>query len=207
MFEELTTWQVLAKGGWTLILLIFCSVLCMAVILEKGWSLRKLDFSHRLLDRIFLAISESDAKTILTLAEKNNPGGPLQRALAHCVAFKERGASAMKAAAARQISLESLHLEKRLGILGTVGAVAPFIGLFGTVLGIMRAFHDLGKFGAGNPAIVSTGIAEALIATAAGLLVAVPSVVFYNYFSRKVQVLATRWQAALEGASDLVGKE
>ncbi|NPA13331.1 MAG: MotA/TolQ/ExbB proton channel family protein [Aquificae bacterium] len=80
-----------------------------------------------------------------------------------------------------------LELEKRLGILATFGNNAPFIGLFGTVLGIIKAFHDLGTSNEFGVRVVMTGISEALVATAMGLFVAIPSVIAYNYFVRRVK--------------------
>ena len=84
------------------------------------------------------------------------------------------------------ISLK-LALEKRLGILATFGNNAPFIGLFGTVLGIIQAFHDLGRASEFGVRVVMEGISEALVATAMGLFVAIPSVIAYNYFVRRVK--------------------
>ena len=78
-------------------------------------------------------------------------------------------------------------MERYLVVLGTMGNTAPFIGLFGTVIGIIKAFRDLALAGAGGPAVVAKGIAEALVATAGGLAVAIPAVIVYNYFMRKVK--------------------
>jgi biopolymer transport protein ExbB len=86
----------------------------------------------------------------------------------------------------------SLFLERRLSFLGTLGANAPFIGLFGTVLGIIHAFKDLALTeGGGGPAVMA-GIAEALVATAVGLLVAIPAVMMYNFFHRRLHVVQER---------------
>jgi biopolymer transport protein ExbB len=82
-----------------------------------------------------------------------------------------------------------LSLEKRLSILATFGNNAPFIGLFGTVLGIMQAFHDLGNSTQFGVKVVMEGISQALVATAMGLFVAIPSVVAYNYFVRKIKTI------------------
>ncbi len=82
-----------------------------------------------------------------------------------------------------------LALEKRLGILATFGNNAPFIGLFGTVLGVMQAFHDLGNSPEFGVKVVMEGISEALVATALGLFVAIPSVMAYNYFVRKIKTI------------------
>jgi len=84
---------------------------------------------------------------------------------------------------------ERRFLEKRLLILGTLGSNAPFVGLFGTVLGVIRAFHDLAEHSGAGPEIVMKGLSEALIATAVGLFVAIPSVIAYNYLQKQVKDL------------------
>jgi biopolymer transport protein ExbB len=93
---------------------------------------------------------------------------------------------------------ERLNLEKHLGILGTLGNNAPFIGLFGTVLGIIKAFHDLGQMGSKGAAVQQTvmaGISQALVATAVGLAVAIPAVIGYNVLTRRVKTVSGRAQA------------
>src|SRR5205085_9587977 len=82
-----------------------------------------------------------------------------------------------------------LKLERNLAVLGTLGSNAPFIGLFGTVIGIIKAFHDLASAQAKGPAVVMGSLSEALVATAVGLMVAIPAVLFYNYFQRRVRGL------------------
>src|SRR5262245_46289184 len=90
------------------------------------------------------------------------------------------------------LSEQRLQLERNLGWLGTMGNTAPLIGLLGTVWGIMRAFHDMARTGSAGPSVVAAGIAEALFTTAAGLLVAVPSVMLYNQFVRRIAVMLTQ---------------
>jgi biopolymer transport protein ExbB len=103
------------------------------------------------------------------------------------------GKAAEQAMEAERLRL-GLLLEKRLGFLGTLGANAPFIGLFGTVLGIIHAFKDLALTeGGGGPAVMS-GLAEALVATAVGLLVAIPAVMAYNFFHRRLHAVLERSQ-------------
>jgi len=91
---------------------------------------------------------------------------------------------------------EKMKLEKNLAVLGTLGNISPFIGLFGTVVGIIRAFQDLAAAGGGGPSVVAKGIAEALVATAGGLLVAIPAVIFYNVFMRRVKTLGVEMEVA-----------
>jgi hypothetical protein len=105
----------------------------------------------------------------------------------------------LAAAAAGAKARERLRLERNLAFLGTLGSNAPFVGLFGTVLGIIKAFHDLAGNQAGGPAVVMAGISEALVATAVGLMVAIPAVVAFNYFNRRVRTTMTQveWMTEL----------
>ena len=96
-------------------------------------------------------------------------------------------------------------LEKNLSILGTLGNIAPLIGLFGTVVGIIRAFHSLSVSGSAGPSVISAGIAEALITTAAGLVVAVPAVIFYNYYLRRVTTIMNEIESVSKKVMVLLG--
>jgi len=96
-------------------------------------------------------------------------------------------------------SREALRLERGLSFLATTGSAAPFIGLFGTVIGIINAFQGIGRAGSASLAVVAPGIAEALIATAVGLFAAIPATVFYNYFVGELRGIAA--------AIDLFGTE
>jgi biopolymer transport protein ExbB/TolQ len=86
----------------------------------------------------------------------------------------------------RETTIETAKLERYISIVGTIGNTAVYIGLFGTVLGIIRAFHDIAAAGSGGMSIVIGGVAEALVCTAAGLFVAIPAVIIFNYFTRRV---------------------
>ena len=88
-------------------------------------------------------------------------------------------------------TVEVTRLERRLSFLATTASVCPFVGLFGTVWGIMTAFADIGRMGSANLVVVAPGIADALITTAMGLLAAIPAAVFFNFFSSRVKVLTS----------------
>jgi biopolymer transport protein ExbB len=105
------------------------------------------------------------------------------------LAEAERGATAVDEAAASAMVRQRLGLERNLAFLGTVGNNAPFVGLFGTVIGIIQAFHELSFNTQGGAAAVMSGISEALVATAMGLLVAIPAVVAFNIFKRRISTL------------------
>jgi biopolymer transport protein ExbB len=163
-------------AGWVLWMLIALSVMSMAVMLERLWYFR----AHR-------AGRSELAAEIRTLLRQGADGGE-----AGAPGLVERTAPIeMTAAIEGAKTRERLRLERRLPFLATLGSNGPFVGLFGTVLGIIKAFHDLaatqGTTGAGASTVMA-GISEALVATAIGLLVAIPAVVAFNYFSRRVRV-------------------
>jgi biopolymer transport protein TolQ len=98
---------------------------------------------------------------------------------------------ALARALLRAATTEATRLERRVSFLATTASVSPFVGLFGTVWGIMTSFADIGRMGSANLAVVAPGISEALIATAAGLAAAIPAAVFYNLFSSRIRVLSS----------------
>jgi biopolymer transport protein TolQ len=102
-----------------------------------------------------------------------------------------RSLDSLSRSLARAATAESTRLERRLSFLATTATVTPFIGLFGTVWGIMEAFGDIGRMGSTNLAVVAPGISEALITTAMGLFAAIPAAVFFNFFSTRVKVLSS----------------
>jgi biopolymer transport protein ExbB len=172
----------LRGAGWVLWLLIALSVVSLAIMLERLWYLR----AHRI-ERAALA---KEVRALLS--ESASARAPTETELA----------AAVDGAKGR----ERLRLERNLAFLATLGSNGPFIGLFGTVLGIIKAFHDLAGSQAGGASTVMAGISEALVTTAVGLMVAIPAVVAFNYFSRRVRVRMTEvdWVVHL-AAEDVAG--
>ncbi len=184
------------RSSFTLAILLLCSVVSITFSLERWWFFRSIRINaDHFLDALRKLLEGNKHAEALKLCEVTP--GPV--AAVARVAVLNRAKSKSEVAAllnASQIE-ERVKLEKFLGILGTMGNTAPFVGLFGTVVGIIKAFHDLALSGSGGPSVVAAGIAEALVATAAGLAVAIPSVVFYNYFMKKLKDLV----AAMEFSS------
>lgn len=185
MFENLTLIGLIQKGGVTVLLLAVLSVISFAIILERAVALRRFvrgikSFSNELAS----AVNGGRLSDAFGLCA----GSASPMAGVFTAGYSKRGASKEDISGAMELAarVEIARLERFLGVLGTIGSTAPFIGLFGTVLGIIRAFSDLSVASGANPAAVADGIAEALVATAAGLFVAVPAVVAYNYFVRAV---------------------
>jgi biopolymer transport protein ExbB/TolQ len=195
----------LLGSEWVLWLLILLSILSVAIMVERGIAMsgRLLDFevlSGKLKDKI--AAGELAAARELL----GEPKSPEVRVALLGLEQLPRGVTPAVEAMAAARTRERLALEKHLGILGTLGNNAPFIGLFGTVLGIIKAFADLAKNQSGGAAVVMAGIAEALVATAVGLLVALPAVVAFNIFQGRIRRTMGRLDAMahliLTGASD-----
>jgi len=169
----------LGGAGWVLWLLIALSVISLAIALERLWYFR----THRVQKATLLA----DMQALLReRASIDREGLAPPRA---DIAAAAEGAKAR----------EKLRLERNLAFLATLGSNAPFVGLFGTVLGIIKAFHDLAGSQAGGPSVVMAGISEALVATAVGLMVAIPAVAAFNYFNRRVRAFMCKvdWAAHL----------
>jgi biopolymer transport protein ExbB/TolQ len=201
MFEDLTFIDLLAKGGVTVVVLAFFSLLSIALMIERAWVFK--GFRARLPVSFDLLKAAIESKGVAgAAAVSRDKASPLGNVFLS--GYSKMGSGRAEVLRAIELSgrVEIAGLRSRLGVIGTIGSTAPFIGLFGTVLGIIRAFRDLSITDGVGPAAVSGGIAEALVATAAGLFVAVPAVIAYNYFVRSVQVHALELESF---ASELTG--
>jgi biopolymer transport protein TolQ len=170
----------------TLWLLIILSVLSVAFILERFFVLRGVESTAATLaGRIQDSLQMNQLSEIEDLSKERDSlvGKALNQGLRHS---KAHGANGLEEVFNSYALMEKPELEKRLGFLATVGSNAPFIGLLGTVFGIMDAFRGLAT-SQGEITAVMTGISEALVATAVGLIVAIPAVISYNFFQKKVK--------------------
>jgi biopolymer transport protein ExbB/TolQ len=188
--------RLLAQGGLVIYPLALCSLLSVAVLVERLWLFWRADRDPQ----------ELVARARAALAQGSNPHpkwpdapAPGVRAVAAVIRHRELPWAEVEERVQAALSAESLRLGAHLSIVGTIGNISPFIGLFGTVLGIIRAFRDIGQVGAAGPAVVAAGISEALVATAAGLAVAITSVIIYNVF--------ITWQSRLLKRAELTASE
>jgi len=184
----------LLGAGWVLWLLVFLSVGCIAIALERTWFLLSDRAAAGELGQAvnaFLASGDTAALGAALAAL----GGFEARVLAAGLELAPHGVDAAEKAMAGTVTAEKMRMERGLSFLATVGSNAPFLGLFGTVLGIIKAFHDLAINTDEASEAVMAGISEALVATAVGLLVAIPAVVLYNVFSRWVKSRLSRSQS------------
>lgn len=178
-------------ASWVMWLMIFLSVISVAIMLERGWfywSLR--DDIGVLAQKLRDQLRRGDTEG----AQKTMEASPSAEAAVVVAGLMEadRGAKAADEAMQGAMALQRMKLERRLAFLGTLGNNAPFIGLFGTVIGVVQAFEKLGsqtttvatQSAVAAPQEVMAAIAEALVATAVGLLIAIPAVAMYNYYQR-----------------------
>lgn len=169
----------------TLVILIVCSVIMVGIVLERLLAWRKIrSNATRFRKTLEPVLEEGDADQLRDICLKSV--APLATVLtATCEIETDLRPDQTQMLLAHGVEDASTRLRNFLSILATLAGAAPFIGLFGTVLGIMHTFTAIAAKGFGGPAVVSAGISQALVATAAGLAVAIPSVIFYNYFTKK----------------------
>jgi biopolymer transport protein ExbB len=191
-------------AAWVMWLMLLLSVISVAIMLERTWFFLSLrDDLARLASELRDLLRKNDVEG----AKKRMEASPSAEAAVVVAGLMEadRGAAAADQAMQGAAALQRMKLERRLAFLGTLGNNAPFIGLFGTVIGVVRAFEELGKQNATQavteasagmaPQAVMAAIAEALVATAVGLAVAIPAVVMYNTFQRRIKAILANTEA------------
>jgi biopolymer transport protein ExbB len=174
------------QGGPAMWILLVMSVAAVAIVIERllFFASQHSD-SKGLLKAIGQKIAADDLEGAIKICRQNK--GMLPKILAFGLLRGEKNRADITDALSIAL-MENLNtLERNLGVIGTIAVIAPFVGLFGTVLGVMRTFNDIALKGNSTPAVVSAGVAEALITTAAGLFVAVTAVVFFNYFKTRIK--------------------
>jgi biopolymer transport protein ExbB len=185
--------ELIKAGGWLMLPIIASSVIAMAITVERLWMLRlRRVLPRHLVPQVWNWVRnhQIDGAKLAAL----RMGSPLGRILAAGLVNLQHDRSVMKEAiedAGRHVVLE---LERYLNTLGTIAAITPLLGLLGTVVGMIDVFTAIVTEGTGNPAALADGISKALITTAAGLSVAIPSLVVYRYFRGKVDMLVVRME-------------
>ncbi|MBD5656624.1 MAG: MotA/TolQ/ExbB proton channel family protein [Candidatus Eremiobacteraeota bacterium] len=178
--------ELIKQGGVVMIILILMSIVAVAIVIERIWFFqRESGDSKALLRSLGQRVAADDMAGAVKVCKTSS--GMLPRILEFGLARGSKNRADITDALSIAL-MENLNtLEKNLGVIGTIAVIAPFVGLLGTVLGIIRAFQDIALKGNSTPAVVAAGVGEALVTTAAGLLVAVVSVVFFNYFKTRIK--------------------
>ncbi len=180
--------ELIKAGGWSMWPIILCSVGALAIIGERLWSLqKKYIVPSNLLAQVqqWLERDELEPARLTALRDSS----PLGKVLAAGLINRDHEREIIKEAIEDAGRHAAPELERYLRTLGSIAAISPFLGLFGTVIGMIEMFSGIGQHGVGDPTIVAHGIAVALINTAGGLAVAIPSLLFYRYFRGRVNDL------------------
>lgn len=193
MFTGENLLGLIYKGGIAMIPLALCSILILAIIIERLWSFRHINIDvEELLYKIQNSIIRDNIMEAINLCEMIH--SPLAIIYKEGLLKYDRNKEEIIEALERTKAEQVMDLKRYIWMLGTIGSVSPFIGLFGTVIGIIRAFHNIGITGTGGIDVVAAGISEALVATAGGLIVAITAVVSYNCFIVKVNSIGEEFR-------------
>lgn len=180
--------DLIEQGGSVMYPLLLCSVLVVSVIIERLWALARVpQQTATLAHNVGEALREGKMAEASALCRTSQ--APIAAVLRLALGQQGRSREAVERTALRKLAEVSRGLRRRIWLLGTIGSLAPFIGLLGTVVGIIRAFENMAATGSGGFAVVAAGISEALIATAGGLLVGVLSIFAYNAFNVRINAL------------------
>ena len=186
-------YEIVKAGGIMMVPIILASVIAIAIIVERLWTLqRERVLPKELFERVWQWVESNQLQDKHVLALQQN--SPLGKVLAAGLANRHRPREVMREAiedAGRHVIHE---LERFLSALGTIAGIAPLLGLLGTVFGMIRTFNSITTSGIGNPATLASGIAEALVATAAGLAVAIPSLICFRMLRRRVDGLVVEME-------------
>jgi biopolymer transport protein ExbB len=197
-------WELVRAGGPFMWPIIACSIAAVGILLERLWTLqRKRVLPEELIKRVSqLAESNQVNAKVIEALEKNSPLG---RVLAAALANRDRGRDIMMERV-QDTGRHVVHeLERFLNSLGTIASISPLLGLLGTVAGIIRAFNAVMLGGMGDPRMLAGGISEALVTTAGGLAVAIPSFIAYRYLRGKVERIVIEMEKIAVTFADSLG--
>ena len=178
----------LARGGPLMIPLLICSVLALAIILERAFSLRsKRIIRGDTLQRVKSLLADNQIGDAMTLCRRQP--SVMGRILLAAIVNHDRDREELKTIVEDAGRQEVPTLDRYLGMLGTIAAITPLLGLTGTVFGMIRTFTVISEKGVAHPSQLAGGISEALVTTATGLVIAIPALIFFNYYTAKADRL------------------
>lgn len=181
-------WDIVVSGGWLMVPIIACSIVALGIIIERLWALqRKRVIPPHLVAQVWHW--EKNGQLDKDRLRSLSTSSPLGKILAIGIDNRDKDREVMKEAIEESGRHEVHSLERYLNTLGTIAAISPLLGLLGTVFGMIEVFTNLAAHGTGDVGNLAGGISMALITTAAGLVVAIPSLMFYRYFRGRVDEL------------------
>lgn len=192
--------EVIKSGGVVMIPLAACSVLALAVIIDRLWSLRRSAvLSPEIVEQVHHWIEQGVLQEAVALCRRVD--SPMSSIMMAGLSAAGDGANGTRTAVEDAGRQQSSLLERNMTWLGICATITPLIGLLGTVTGMIDVFHVLALKGPGDPYALASGISEALVTTAAGLIVAIPALLFYHYFAGRIDMLVSEME---RGALQLV---
>lgn len=180
--------EIVLAGGWLMLPIVLCSIAVLAIAVERYWTLNPARIAPRhLLAQVWgwIKNNQLDGNRIRELKRSSELGKILAAGLSNSRSGRDVMKDSIEEAASQVIH----DMERYLGAMGTIAAVAPLLGLLGTVVGMIKVFTEIMLEGTGNAGILAGGISEALITTAAGLTVAIPAMILHRFFQRRVDSL------------------
>jgi biopolymer transport protein ExbB/TolQ len=191
------------SGGMTMYPLLFCSVLIWAIVFEKLWSLSRFTRHSRFLYAKALSLVKEkrlDEAKGLYAASDSAISAP------HLALFEgtHLPQAVLSERIGRQLDETQAYLRRYMWPMGTIGVIAPFLGLFGTITGIMKSFSSIAEAGKSNFSVVAAGLSEALVTTAFGIIIAVVALVFYNYLQGRIQLVSMEFKNRIEELAEVI---
>ena len=194
----------LTAGGWFMLPLLICSVLLISIVIERVWFLQKRLVSPEGLLKTFINHSKDQSITIQQ-QDSYVESSSLGELLVTAYRFKDKPRNIVEDKVVEASSNVRMKLERNLNMLGIIASISPLLGLLGTVVGMITVFANINLVdGSSNSDLLASGISEALITTAFGLLVAVPGLIFYKYFSARVNLHMLNMQNELSKFIDFL---
>ena len=196
--------SLLQSGGFTMYALIIISILSLTIVIERWAHYYRISRIKREIFMKSIALELRKGNVAQALRISRSIEAPISRVVSAGLVLAGNRPEVVQNAMEREIAIETVQLERFINIEGTIGSTAVYIGLFGTVLGIIRAFRDIAQSSSGGINVVVNGISEALVCTAAGLFVAIPAVIAYNYFEKKIDYFVTDMELCASETLDLL---
>lgn len=187
-------WELVKAGGWLMAPIVLCSIFMVIIMIERGIKLRfaqvaPTQLREQLVQRL-LEQGGIDRESLLNVKQNS----PLGDVLASGLLYRQHGLDSMTMHMENRASVRIHELEKNINMLGTIGAIAPLLGLLGTVLGIITSFLAITEGAMQDPAMLAAGVSQALITTAGGMVVAIPAVIAYRYYQRRIVDINARFE-------------
>ena len=187
-------WELVKAGGWLMTPIVVCSVIALVITIERAGRLRYGKVAPVGLREQLINLLRKDGDISRATLIKVKERSPLGDILATGLLNRQYGLDSMTLHMQNRASVQVHQLEKNINMLGTIGAIAPLLGLLGTVLGIISSFLAITDGAMQDPTLLAAGVSQALITTAAGMIVAIPALVAYRYFQRRVVDINARFE-------------